>query len=229
MGYCYTGEALLMVLADGLGGHPLGEVAAQLALYTLARRFQAHAHPVIADPAAFLHDTILLAHQDIHRHAQTQALPEAPRTTVVCCLLQHGCVHWAHAGDSRFYLVRDGRLLTRTRDHSKIESLLQEGRVSSAQAAVHPERNILYNCLGSPHLPQIDVGGPLALETGDIAMLCSDGLWGSLAESTLTGALQALPVSQAIPALIDSALLEAGASADNTTAIAVEWSRDIAP
>ena len=92
-----------------------------------------------------------------------------PRTTVVCCLVQQGQIHWAHAGDSRFYLVRKGRLLTRTRDHSKIENLLQQERVLPMDVANHPERNKLYNCLGSPNLPLIDIGGPVRLDPGDVA------------------------------------------------------------
>ncbi len=68
----------------------------------------------------------MLAHREIHRYAEAHRLSDVPRTTVVCCLVQQGQIHWAHAGDSRLYLVRKGRLLTRTRDHSKIENLLQQ-------------------------------------------------------------------------------------------------------
>ncbi|WP_420992794.1 PP2C family protein-serine/threonine phosphatase [Cupriavidus sp. 30B13] len=226
MGYCFTRDALLMVLADGLGGHALGEVAAQQALQTLARQFQAQARPSIRNPADFLQDTIMLAHRDIHRYAEANGLADVPRTTVVCCLVQNGQIHWAHAGDSRLYLVRKGDLLTRTRDHSKIENLLQQERVLPMQVANHPERNKLYNCLGSPNLPLIDIGGPLRLEPGDVALLCSDGLWGSIEEQLLVDKVTNLSVVHAIPDLIDQALENAGEGADNTTAIAMMWELD---
>ncbi|CAG9163565.1 PP2C family protein-serine/threonine phosphatase [Cupriavidus pampae] len=228
MGYCFTRDALLMVLADGLGGHALGEVAAQQALQTLARQFQAQARPQIRNPADFLQDTIMLAHREIHRYAEANRLADIPRTTVVCCLIQQGQIHWAHAGDSRLYLIRKGGLLTRTRDHSKIENLLQQERVLPMDVANHPERNKLYNCLGSPNLPLIDIGGPVRLEPGDVAMLCSDGLWGSIEERIIVEKVTSLSVVHAIPDLIEQSLLNAGEGADNTTAIAMMWELDTA-
>ena len=226
MGYCFTRDALLMVLADGLGGHALGEVAAQQALQTLARQFQTQARPAIRNPADFLQDTIMLAHREIHRYAEANRLADIPRTTVVCCLIQHGQIHWAHAGDSRFYLMRKGALLTRTRDHSKIENLLQQERVLPMDVANHPERNKLYNCLGSPNLPLIDIGGPVRLNPGDVALLCSDGLWGRLEEDIIVDKVTHLSVVHAIPDLIERALANAGEGADNTTAIAMMWEAD---
>ena len=226
MGYCFTRDALQMVLADGLGGHAFGEVAAQQALQTLARQFQAQARPAIRNPADFLQDTIMLAHREIHRYAEANQLADIPRTTVVCCLIQHGQIHWAHAGDSRFYLMRKGALLTRTRDHSKIENLLQQERVLPMDVANHPERNKLYNCLGSPNLPLIDIGGPVRLDPGDVALLCSDGLWGSLEENVIVDKVTHLSVVHAIPDLIEQALGNAGEGADNTTAIAMMWEAD---
>lgn len=226
MGYCFTRDAMLMVLADGLGGHALGEVAAQQALQTLARQFQTQARPAIRNPADFLQDTIMLAHREIHRYAEANRLADIPRTTVVCCLIQHGQIHWAHAGDSRFYLMRKGALLTRTRDHSKIENLLQQERVLPMDVANHPERNKLYNCLGSPNLPLIDIGGPVRLNPGDVALLCSDGLWGSLEEDIIVDKVTHLSVVHAIPDLIERALANAGEGADNTTAIAMMWEAD---
>lgn len=226
MGYCFTRDALLMVLADGLGGHALGEVAAQQALQTLARQFQSQARPAIRNPADFLQDTVMLAHREIHRYAEANRLADVPRTTVVCCLIQNGQIHWAHAGDSRLYLVRKGTLLTRTRDHSKIENLLQQERVLPMDVANHPERNKLYNCLGSPNLPLIDIGGPVRLEPGDVAMLCSDGLWGALEEKVIVDRVTSLSVVHAIPDMIEQALQNAGEGADNTTAIAMMWEAD---
>lgn len=226
MGYCFTRDALLMVLADGLGGHAFGEVAAQHALQIIARQFQAQARPTIRRPADFLHDSILQAHHEIHRYARKHALPDVPRTTIVCCLLQDNHVQWAHAGDSRLYFIRQGHLVTRTRDHSKIENLVQQQRISAAEAALHPERNKLYNCLGSPNLPLVDVSETHALNVGDVVLLCSDGLWGSVSEDELVQQLSTHSVVQAIPTLITQALHNAGETADNTTAIGMMWEDD---
>lgn len=226
MGYCFTRDALLMVLADGLGGHAMGEVAAQHALQTLARRFQAQARPSIRNPADFLQDSILQAHHEIHRYAQVNNLRDIPRTTIVCCLMQNDSVQWAHAGDSRLYFIRQGQLLTRTRDHSKIENLLQQRRIQAEEAALHPERNKLYNCLGSPNLPLVDISEPQQLRAGDVVLLCSDGLWGSVTETELVQQTSTLSVVQAIPNLISQALANAGESADNTTAIGMMWEND---
>jgi serine/threonine protein phosphatase PrpC len=226
MGYCFTRDALLMVLADGLGGHALGEVAAQQTLQTLARQFQAQARPSVRNPAEFLQDSVMLAHREIHRYAEANNLRDIPRTTVVCCLVQNGVAYWAHAGDSRMYVMRKGDLLLRTRDHSKIENLLQQERILPMQMAHHPDRNKLYNCLGSPNLPLIELGGPVSLEPSDVILLCSDGLWSSVEEKQMVKKFSSLSVVHAIPELIEEALYNAGDTADNTTAIAMMWELD---
>lgn len=223
MGYCFTRDALLMILADGLGGHALGEVAAQTALQTIARQFQSLAKPTVRDPIKFLEESILMAHREIHRYADVNDLNEVPRTTLVACLIQSGKAYWAHAGDSRFYLMRDGALLTRTRDHSKVENLLQQNRILPLEIAQHPDRNKIYNCLGSPNIPLIDTSGGIDLQPSDVLLLCSDGLWGSIDEELMISKMSAYPVAYSIPELIQTAIQNAGDTADNTTAVALIW------
>ena len=146
MGYCYTRDAGLFALADGMGGHPEGEVASQLALQTLAALFQRDAKPTLAEPLRFLHEAIIAGHHQLLRYATEKALIDTPRTTVVACLLQGNAAYWAHCGDSRLYLVRGDKLIARTRDHSYSE--LQEtmiagradGRALQPQRAVHLPR-----------------------------------------------------------------------------------------
>jgi serine/threonine protein phosphatase PrpC len=205
MGYCFTRDALLMVLADGLGGHALGEVAAQQALQTLARQFQTQARPAIRNPADFLQDTIMLAHREIHRYAEANRLADIPHHRGV---LPDPAWPDPLGARRRLALLPDaqGALLTRTRDHSKIENLLQQERVLPMDVANHPERNKLYNCLGSPNLPLIDIGGPVRLNPGDVALLCSDGLWGSLEEDIIVDKVTHLSVVHAIPDLIERRL-----------------------
>ena len=118
MGYCYTRDAGLFALADGMGGHPEGEVASQLALQTLSAMFQREAKPTLKEPLRFLHDAIIAGHHQLLRYATERSLVDTPRTTIVACLLQGNAAFWAHCGDSRLYLVRGDKLIARTRDHS---------------------------------------------------------------------------------------------------------------
>lgn len=222
MGYCYTREAALFLLADGMGGHAEGEVAAQLALQSIAAQFQREAQPALADPSDFLHRAVLHAHQHIQRYAKLQRMPDSPRTTVVALVIQNGAATWLHCGDSRLYWVRQGQLLARTRDHSYLE---MERNASTPLRLAHKllNRNVLFTCVGATNKPIVDVSGPHTLHSGDRLLLCSDGLWGALKEPALLHGLCAQPVNEAIPALVDSALQIAGASSDNVTALALEW------
>ena len=121
MGYCYTRDSGLFALADGMGGHPEGEVASQLALQTMAALFQRDAKPILADPQRFLHESIMAGHHQLLRYATQKALIDTPRTTIVACVMQGNAAYWAHCGDSRLYLVRGQKLVARTRDHSYSE------------------------------------------------------------------------------------------------------------
>ena len=116
-----TREAALFVLADGMGGHPQGEVAAQLALQTVSSQFQRQALPALQDVQQFLSSALLAAHQQILRHASAHGMQDSPRTTLVAAVLQGGCASWVHCGDSRLYWLRGGKLLARTRDHTYME------------------------------------------------------------------------------------------------------------
>ncbi|HOB67136.1 PP2C family serine/threonine-protein phosphatase [Ottowia sp.] len=218
MGYCYTREAGLFVLADGMGGHPQGDVAAQIALQALSSLFQREARPRLPAPSAFLGSALLSAHHQIIRYASGQGLIDTPRTTLVAGVVQSGELHWVSCGDSRLYVVRGGTLLTRTRDHSFIEAQTRGG---GAPEGVN--RHVLYTCLGSTLRPVFDTGGPLRLTEGDKVLLCSDGLWGSLPDEQIVHALGTQPVARAVPALVDAALQAAGERSDNVTVLAFEW------
>ena len=221
MGYSYTRSSGILLLADGMGGHPEGEVAAQLTLQAMSALYQKQANPEIPDVTAFLTSAIMAAHRQIIKYAIEKGMLDTPRTTVVAAVVQNGTASWVHCGDSRLYLVRAGQLLTRTRDHSYMEQP-PHGH-PSPKAAERLNRNILFTCLGSPTKPVFDITGPIPLQQGDKIMLCSDGLWGSVADSDIVRQLGAKPVGQAVPDLVESALQSAGASSDNVTAIALEW------
>jgi serine/threonine protein phosphatase PrpC len=224
MGYCFTRDAGLFALADGMGGHPEGEVASQMALHTLAALFQREAKPQLKDPQRYLMDGVLIAHQQLLQYARGKRLSDTPRTTVVACVMQGDSTYWIHCGDSRLYLVRQGRLIARTRDHSYLELQEALGRHGSGvPGAERFNRNVLFTCLGSPGKPMIDSQGPLRLEAGDRMLLCSDGLWGNLSDEEITSRLGAAPLAEAVPDLVELALRKGGARCDNVTVLAVEW------
>ena len=218
MGYCYTRDASLFVLADGMGGHPEGEVAAQLALQTVSTLFQREAQPRLPDVTGFLSRALLGAHQQILHHAAGRGMADTPRTTLVIAVLQSGQASWIHCGDSRLYLIRDGALLARTRDHSYLEHAAPDAR-----RAESINRNVLFTCLGSVSKPVYDLAGPVPLQQGDKILLCSDGLWGSVTDEAIVRHLSRWPVSAAVPELVEAALRHAGERSDNVTALSLEW------
>ncbi len=221
MGYSYTRESGLFALADGMGGHPEGEVAAQLALQNLAAVFQRDAKPNLSEPTKHLREAILGGHQNLLRYATERGMVDTPRTTVVACLIQGHSAYWAHCGDSRLYLVRDGKIVARTRDHSYSE--LQEALNQVVPLREKFNRNVLFTCLGSPGKPVIDVSGPLPLQRGDRLMLCSDGLWGSVADDEIAMFLTGRPISQSVPDLVETALRNGGPKSDNVTVLCIDW------
>jgi len=221
MGYCYTRDSGLFALADGMGGHPEGEVASQLALQTIAAMFQRDAKPTLKDPLRFLNDAVMAGHHQLLRYATERALIDTPRTTIVACVLQGNSAYWAHCGDSRLYLVRGDNLVARTRDHSYSE--LQESLAQVVPIGERFNRNVLFTCLGSPGKPVVDTAGPVMLQPGDRVLLCSDGLWGSVSDTEITSQLAARSISDAVPELVEQALRNAGAKCDNVTVISVEW------
>jgi len=221
MGYCYTRDSGLFALADGMGGHPEGEVASQLALQTLAAMFQRDAKPTLKEPMRFLHEAIIAGHHQLLRYATQKALIDTPRTTIVACVLQGNNAYWAHCGDSRLYLVRGEKLVARTRDHSYSE--LQETMSHVVPMGERFNRNVLFTCLGSPGKPVVDTVGPLVLQSGDRLLLCSDGLWGTVTDAEITDQLGKNTIADAVPELVEQALRNGGAKSDNVSVLAVEW------
>ncbi|MBK1681707.1 PP2C family protein-serine/threonine phosphatase [Rhodocyclus tenuis] len=223
LGYCYSRDALLMVVADGMGGHYYGEIAAQIAVQTLTGAFQREALPQLQDPFLFLQKAISNAHSAIRDYSSEQRLNDSPRTTVVACIVQDNVAYWAHAGDSRLYLMRDGRVLARTRDHSRVQLLIDQGAISEAQATSHPERNRIWSCLGGEQAPEIEFSRKTPLENGDVLVLCSDGVWGPMPGELMAMSLKDANLMQAVPMLLSQAEVRAGTHADNLSMIAVRW------
>ena len=221
--YSYSRDALLMVVADGMGGHLHGEVAAQIAVQYITEYFQREARPKLKDPFLFLSGGLSNAHHAILDYAADRFLPEAPRTTCVACIVQDSIAYWAHAVDSRLYALRGGRVIGQTRDHSRVQRMLEDGLITSEDATHHPARNRIFSCLGGVSPPHIDYSKKTPLMTGDILLLCSDGVWGPLPKDVIPRAMSTGNVLQATPALMNQAEARGGANADNLSMIAIRW------
>jgi len=223
LAHCYSRDALLMVVADGMGGHYYGEIAAQIAVQSLVELFQREATPVIADPFLFLQKAMINAHHAIIDFTDAHNLKDSPRTTCVACIVQDNIAYWAHAGDSRLYLMREGKVLIHTRDHSRVQLLKDQGVINEAQAAVHPDRNKVYSCLGGRKTPEIEFSRKTPLEAGDVLALCTDGVWGVIPGEMMAVALKSDNLMQAVPMMLSQADIRGGPNADNLSIVAVRW------
>jgi serine/threonine protein phosphatase PrpC len=218
--YAYTNEALLLVLADGMGGHLHGEIAAQTAIHMYMQAFAQVAHPRVSEPVPFLQDVMQFSHDTILKYAVDHNLPSNPGTTCVAVLVQDGQVHWAHAGDSRLYLLRNGEMLPMTHDHSLVQQWADWGIIAQDEIKTHPDRNKITNCLGGvPTMFYSESPPPLLAQQGDLLLLCSDGFWGPLEDADMAKGLESPALPAAVDALIAEAILRDGSTADNTTAL----------
>ena len=221
--YCYSRDALLMVVADGMGGHFYGEIASQIAVQYLTSAFQKEAQPMLADPFLFLHRAMSNAHHAILDFSAENKLKDSPRTTCVACIVQNNVAHWAHVGDSRLYHLRKGRVAAVTRDHSRVRLLLEQGMITEKEAATHPDRNKVYTCLGGTQLPEIEFSRKTPLEAGDMLVLCTDGVWGVVDGERIAKMLTGANLIQSVPMLMGQAELEGGPHGDNLSIVAVRW------
>jgi serine/threonine protein phosphatase PrpC len=226
LAHCYSRDSLLMVIADGMGGHYYGEVAAQIAVQCMTETFQREANPKIRDPFSFINRTMINAHCAILDFTKAHKLSDSPRTTCVACLIQDGIAHWAHVGDSRLYLIRKGKVLVRTRDHSRVQLLIDQGAISPAQAPSHPDRNKIYSCLGGLQEPKIELSRKTPLEAGDVMALCTDGLWGLYSDDQLANVLKGENLMKVVPDLMEHADTHGGKTADNFSVVALRWEDD---
>jgi serine/threonine protein phosphatase PrpC len=229
LGHWRTPEAVLLVLADGMGGHAHGEVAAELAMRYIAAAFRREAQPRLANPDLFLFRAAGRSHAMLLREALALGLADTPRTTVVACVVQEGRAHWTHVGDSRLYLVRQGEVLVRTRDHTRVQQLIDEGKLRDEDAGSHPERNRLLQCLGGSQAPRISPTAHARLERDDILLLCSDGFWGPLHQRQIIAGLESGTLAEGIARLSSLAQERAGPDCDNVSALGLAWGEDAVP
>jgi serine/threonine protein phosphatase PrpC len=218
-------ESALMLVFDGMGGHSDGAKAAETGMKAVQETFMNAVQPIF-DPQGFLYMALSRAHDQVVRLGAEVAVDFRPRATCAVCLVQEGGAFWAHIGDSRIYQVRDGGVLTRSRDHSHVEVLIQEGAISEEEAQDHPMRNFVECCIGgdSP-VPDMSITSRKPLEPGDVLLACSDGLWSGLGDTDMAeiGDPGDNNLVENLKSLSMKALNVNSPYSDNTTGTAIRW------
>jgi len=177
----------LFIVADGMGGHQYGEVASATAARTLAGHILKRFHPTLVNPSTSMDESIQELMRSAINEAQkavTQAAPGSG-TTLTAALVLGQQMTIGHVGDSRAYAIHPyGRGEALTRDHSLVKRLEELGQISSEEAAIHPQRNVLYRALGQGEILEPDIFTAPFPQTGYL-LLCSDGLWSVLSDDNL--------------------------------------------
>lgn len=218
-------DAALMLVFDGMGGHSDGARAAETGLKVVQDLFMSSSLPVF-DPQGFLYSALARAHDEVVNLGREVTVDFRPRATCAICLIQEGGAFWAHIGDSRIYQVREGHVLTRSRDHSHVEVLIQEGAITEEEAQDHPMRNFVECCIGGDApVPDMSITGKQALASGDVLLACTDGLWSGLSDGDVAeiGAPGQNNLAENLKELSIKALNVNSPYSDNTTGTAVRW------
>jgi protein phosphatase len=206
----------LFAVADGMGGHRGGEVASDLALRTIEELFA-------ADEGS-LTEQVERANTAVFERSQTDRDVSGMGTTLTAALVEDPKVRLAHVGDSRAYLLRDGRLHLLTEDHTLVHRMVQEGEITESQAETHPHRSILTRALGVDPTVQVDERY-VEVRSGDRLLLCTDGLTGMLHDGQIESVLETESDAQrAVERLVREANRAGGV--DNITAVLLDFAED---
>lgn len=202
----------LAIVADGMGGYEGGQEASRIAVETIEQTYAASPQ----DPRTNLISGFRAAHQSILEHARQNPVFHNMGTTSTAIVVLDKNLYYAHVGDSRLYLVRNGKIGRLTRDHSYVGRLVEQGIILPEEAESHPQRNILTAALGagaeiSPESPE----SPISLESGDILLLCTDGLWSVVREAEILAAVSEEAPESACRRLVRAA--RAVGAPDNVT------------
>jgi len=212
----------LLVVADGLGGHRGGAMAAQEVIDTASEAWRAAGQP-IGEAAAFLGGIRDRAHQRIVETCRRKGLQ--PMSTCNLLLMDGTMATWIYVGDSRLYRFRGKDLIERTRDHSMAQALLELGEIDEAEMAVRPEQTQLLSVLGADEDPEV-AGGEAAIVAGDGYVICTDGMWETVKPKEMAAALAAPSLEKAAHDLVTTAVERGGPSGDN---VGVAMARVVGP
>ena len=218
-------EAALLLVFDGMGGHSDGAKAAETGIKVVQDLFMNSPQPIF-DPQGFLYMALSKAHDEVVVLGTDLDVDFRPRATCAACLVQEGRAYWAHIGDSRIYQVRNQKVLTRSRDHSHVEVLIQEGAISEEEAQEHPMRNFVECCIGGDApVPDMSITNGKKLESGDVLLVCSDGLWSGLSDEDMAeiGVPGDNNLVENLKSLSMKALNVNSPYSDNTTGTALRW------
>ncbi len=221
-------DAAIMLVFDGMGGHSDGAVAAEVGLNTVQEQFTSTSLPIF-DPQGFLYMALSRAHDEVVRLGVDQEVDFRPRATCAICLIQETGSWWAHIGDSRIYLLRNGEVMSRSRDHSHVEVLIQEGAITEEEALDHPMRNFVECCIGGDApVPDMSITRKKPLEDGDVLLACSDGLWSGMNDTEIAeiSTHRTIGLAENLKALSMKALRMNAPYSDNTTGTAILWLGD---
>jgi PPM family protein phosphatase len=211
---------LLAIVADGMGGRSGGRKASDQVMMTARQLFERYS-PDSDDAPAMLTQIIEEAHLVIKLTAISAE--QEPHSTLAAFLINPGgeC-HWAHTGDSRIYHFHGDRLVSRTIDHSYVQTLVDKGEITEDEANVHPQSNILMGCLGSEDPPPISYHFIEQLSTDDSLIACSDGVWHYFSAGEMGSALSMLSPREATEFLVQKARSRARGGGDNLSLVIVK-------
>lgn len=208
-----TQGSVLAVVADGMGGKSGGRKAADQVLLTGKQIYERFV-PLEDDPADMLRQVVQESHLMIKLTAITSE--EEPHSTLAAfCISPNMACDIAHAGDSRVYHFRGAEMMRRTVDHSFVQRLIDEGKISEEAANTHPQSNLLTGCLGTHAEPPVSLWHIDRLEFGDTMLACSDGLWHYFTPKEIGAIVHALPPREASEMLISKARQRARGGGDN--------------
>ncbi len=221
-------DSVFLIVVDGMGGHSEGEKAAEIARRSFISSFD-ETEGDIRDPETFVADAVKKAHAAVTVIGEGLSVEHKPRATCAICLVLGGDAWWAHVGDARVYLVRDGRVVQRTRDHSHVEVLLREGLICEEEIPGHPMRHYVECCLGGESaLPEPNAGmASNSMGPGDTLLVCSDGLWSGVSDEEIGRSCTTHgQIAEWLGAISESALAANAPYSDNTTAAALRFRED---
>ena len=208
-----VGGSVLAVVADGMGGKSGGRKAADQVLLTGRQIFERFS-PMQDDGAELLRQLVLESHLMIKLTAITSE--EEPHSTVAAFLVGPDLeCDVVHAGDSRVYHFRGAEMMKRTIDHSFVQRLIDEGKISEEAANTHPQSNLLTGCLGTQADPPVALWHIDRLDFGDSLLACSDGLWHYFTPKEIGAIVHALPPREASEMLVSKARQRARGGGDN--------------